>query len=222
MTKSERTPRGREGEARRNDDRILEAALDVLSAEPAAPMSAIGRRAEVGQATLYRRYPSRQALLEEVCRRGLTSIADAAHTATKAADAWTGLTDFLTWYVDSGTLRMGALLGSYEPPDELFELARSANRDMQAVVDRAVSAGAVRPDITGADLTLIATALGALYGLDSERTRQLRHRHLELLLQALARADGDPLPGPAPDAEELELPWREKSRPQRSDSGYPS
>lgn len=214
MTTRERVPRGREGEARRNDGRILEAALDVLSADPTAPMSAVGRHAGVGQATLYRRYPSRQALLEDVCRRGLTRIAEAARAAAEAPDAWTGLTDFLRWYVESGTLRMGTLLGSYDPPAELFELASTANRDIQSVVERAVAAGALRADVTGADLTLAATALGALSGRDAERTRRLRQRHLELLLQALARTDGDPLPGPPPDADELERPWHEANPAQ--------
>lgn len=209
MTTNQRTPRGREREARRNDERVLEAALDVLSADPAAPMSEVARWAGVGQATLYRRYPSRQALLAEVCRHGLTRIADAARTAAETEDAWVGLTGFLEWYVESGTLRMGALLGSYDPPAELFDLASSGNRHMQAVVERAVSAGAVRSDITGADLTLLATQLGALATPDPDRTRELRHRHLTLLLQALALTDAEPLPGPAPHAEELEAPWRE-------------
>jgi AcrR family transcriptional regulator len=210
----QRTPRGREGEARRNDERILEAALDVLSTDPAAPMSAVARWAGVGQATLYRRYPSKHALLVEVCRHGLTRIADAARDAAGAEDAWAGLTRFLEWYVDSGTLQMAALLGSYDPPADLFALASTANRDMQAVVERAVSAGTVRPEVTGADLTLVATQLGSLTAPTAERTRELRHRYLALLLQGLALTDADPLPGPAPDAQELEAPWREAGPPR--------
>lgn len=203
-----RSPRGREAQARRNDERILESALDVLSADPTAPMSAVARCAEVGQATLYRRYPSKQDLLAEVCERGLRCIADAVAEALAASDPWAGLTGFLTWYADSGALRMSSLLGSFAPPAALFELARSSNLAMQELVDRNVAAGALRPDVTGADLTLIATQLSALVGSDRERTSALRRRYGVLALQALALVDAPPLPGPAPDGHELEAPWR--------------
>jgi AcrR family transcriptional regulator len=211
-TAGKRTPRGRELQARRNDARILEAALDVLAGDPAAPMSAVAQRAAVGQATLYRRFPNRHTLLVEICRRGLTRIAEAARRAGEANDPWTGLAGFLEWYADSGTLRLQALLGSYDPPVELFDLASTANGHLQTIVDRAVSAGAVRPDITGADLTLIATQLGSLTAPDPARASELRHRYLALMLQALALTDADRLPGVAPTADELEAPWRDVDR----------
>jgi hypothetical protein len=79
---------------------------------------------------------------------------------------------------------------------------------MQALVDRAVAAGAIRPDVTGADLTYIATQISALDRADPDRTRALRHRYAELALQGLALTDAPELPGPPPDADELEAPWR--------------
>lgn len=208
VTVDEPPPRGREAEARRNDARIVAAALDVFAEDAAATMSAVARRAGVGQASLYRRYPSKETLLTEVCRRGMTTMGDAARAALDDPDPGTALAGFLHWLVDSGTLRLSSLLGSFTPPEQLFMLAREANEALHALVGRAADAGAVRDDITGADLTLIATQIGGLNVGDAERTRALRRRYLTLALQGLALTGTAGLPGPAPDASELEAPWR--------------
>lgn len=204
--------RGRQSEARRNDARIVEAALAVFAADDAAPMSAVARAAGVGQGTLYRRYASKEVLLVEVCRRGLAGIAEAVRAALAAPEPWPALVGFLEWYAGSGTLRMSALLGSFDPPDDLLAQAHQANRDMQRLVERAAATGALRADVTGADLTLLATQLGALTIPDPGRARQLRRRYLALAVQSLALIDAPPLPGPAPDADELEAPWSKDGR----------
>lgn len=206
------TLRGRQAEARRNDAAVHEAALAVFATDPAAPMSAVARAAGVGQGTLYRRYPDKRALLVEVCRRGLTAIADAARNALGSADPGSALAGFLEWYAESGTLRMSALLGAFEPPQDLYTLGSQANQDMHELVARAAATGAIRAGVTGADLTLIATQLGALDSPDPERARELRRRYLTLIWQGLTITDAAPLPGPAPTAGELEAPWRDHAR----------
>lgn len=200
-------PRGRHAEARRNDALVLDAALEVFSRHPAAPMSAVARRAGVGQATLYRRYPAKDVLLVAVAQHALGAIADAAHSALAAPDPWDGVVDFLTWFADSGALRMDGLLGTFTPPQELFELAHRGNVAMQELIDRAIAAGRCRADATGADLTLIATMVSGLNTADPERTSTLRRRYVDLALHALAITDAPALTGPAPDAAELEAPW---------------
>ena len=54
---------GRQAEAARNDQRILEAARAVSLADPGAPVSAVAERAGVGIGGLYRRYRSKEDLL---------------------------------------------------------------------------------------------------------------------------------------------------------------
>jgi AcrR family transcriptional regulator len=217
---SEATPlRGRQAEARRNDERILEAALDVFTGDRRAPMSAVAERAGVGQASLYRRYPSKHALLSRVCERGMTRMREAALAAIGApGDPWDALTGFLRWYLESGTSRLAGLLGAFEPEEHLFELAHETNEAIQALVERTARAGRLREDITGADLTLIVTQISTLDAADAERTAGLRDRYLTLVLQSLALGDAPELPGPAPDAAELEHPWREQQRSSQAGS----
>ncbi len=194
-------PRGREAEARRNDERLLAAALDVYARDPGASMSAVARRAGVGQATLYRRYRNKEELLARVCEDGMERIRDAARAALDpAVDPFDAVAGFLRWYLASGTTQLSSLLGMFSPVEAQFRLARDGNEAVQALVDRAVAAGRMRADVTGADLTVLATRLS---GLDEGRDR-----YLTLFLQALAQVDAPPLPGRAPGAEDLERPWR--------------
>jgi AcrR family transcriptional regulator len=217
---SEPTPlRGRQAEARRNDERILEAALEVFAADQRAPMSAVAERAGVGQASLYRRYPSKHALLSRVCERGMSRVREAALAAIEApGDPWDALAGFLRWYLESGTPRLAGLLGAFAPEEHLFELAHETNEALQALVERTAKAGGLRKDITGADLTLIVTQISTLEATDAERAAALRDRYLTLVLQALALGDAAELPGPRPDAAELDRPWREQQRRSRADS----
>jgi AcrR family transcriptional regulator len=205
--------RGRQAEARRNDERILQAALEVFADDPQAPMSAVTERAGVGQASLYRRYPSKDALLARVCEHEMTRMRDAALAAIRSpGDPWEALAGFLRWYLESGTARLGDLLGSFVPEEHLFDLARETNEAMQALVEQAAAAGRLRGDMTGADLTLIVTQISTVGASSAERAATLRDRYLTLALQGLALPGAPELPGPAPDAAELERPWREHRR----------
>ena len=205
--------RGRQGEARRNDERVLEAALEVLTRDPLAPMSAVAAQAGVGQASLYRRYPSKEALLACVCANGMGRMRDAAQAALETpGEPWAALCGFLHWYLESGTPQLAALLGAFSPDEALFELARETNELIQALVDRTARGGGIRSDVSGGDLTLIVAQLSGLRGGEPERDAALRERFLALVLQGLAQRDAPELPGAAPDAEELERPWREAQR----------
>jgi AcrR family transcriptional regulator len=205
--------RGRQAEARRNDELILDAALEVFAEDPQAPMSAVAERAGVGQASLYRRYSSRETLLARVCHQGMTRMREAALAAARSSgDPYDALAGFLRWYLESGTPRLGDLLGSFVPEEYLFDLARETNGAMQALVERAARAGRLREDVTGADLTLIVTQIVTLASADAERAATLRDRYLTLALQGLALRAAPELPGPPPDAAELEQPWRELQR----------
>jgi AcrR family transcriptional regulator len=65
-------------DAQRNRERILEVALAELTQDPETPLSAIARKAGVGQGTFYRNFPSRDALIIEVFRHEMTQVADSA------------------------------------------------------------------------------------------------------------------------------------------------
>src|SRR4029079_10871088 len=93
---------GRRGQAARNDARILAAARDVFIADPRAPISAVAARAGVGISALYRRWPSKEALLRQLCRDGLLLYLREAEAALgDEGDGWEAFATFLRRIVDA-------------------------------------------------------------------------------------------------------------------------
>src|SRR5262245_38579543 len=88
---------GRQAEASRNDELVLAAARAVLTADPGAAMADIARRAGVGIGTLYRRYPSKEALVLQLCLDGMRQLERVAQTALARAgdDAWEAFAGFM-------------------------------------------------------------------------------------------------------------------------------
>src|SRR5215218_7153279 len=69
---------GRRAQAARNDERILKAAREVFIANPSAPIADVAKSAGVGISALYRRYPSKEDLLRQLCADGLRRYIAAA------------------------------------------------------------------------------------------------------------------------------------------------
>ena len=67
---------GRQAEAARNDQRILDSARAVFVADPGAPITAVARHAGVGISALYTRYGSKEELLRTLCTDGLVIVID--------------------------------------------------------------------------------------------------------------------------------------------------
>jgi AcrR family transcriptional regulator len=151
-------------DALRNRDRLLEAAkLSFAGAGADVSLDEIARRAGVGIGTLYRHFPTREAVVEAVYRREVEQLADAANrlTATlppgEALHAWMRL---FVDYVATKRVIAPALKAMVGGASELYASsgARIANA-MTAMVERARTAGEIRADADPADL------LRALAGL---------------------------------------------------------
>src|SRR3954452_22402880 len=106
---------GRQAEASRNDERVLAAARAVLTADPDASMADIARRAGVGIGTLYRRYPSKQALVLHLCQDGMERLEAVARTALERdGEAW--FAAFMQEGLAAGAGSLGAALaGTFTP-----------------------------------------------------------------------------------------------------------
>src|SRR5262245_5045767 len=96
--------RGRQAQAARNDELILQAAREVFLADPAAPVSAVAERAGVGIGALYHRYASKEDLLRTLCRNGQqTYLAEARRALGSGGDPWEAYTGFLRRIVAANT-----------------------------------------------------------------------------------------------------------------------
>ncbi|MFJ6621309.1 TetR/AcrR family transcriptional regulator [Kitasatospora sp. NPDC091335] len=186
-------------DAERSRRRILDAACEVfLERGPDAPLDAVVRRAGVGPATLYRRFPDREALVRALVIDLLGRLAGAAEEARGAEpDPYLALRRFVHAAAD---LRMGAaivvLLERLVVDEELVAVRRGAVTAVEGLLAAAREAGRLRPDVGMGDLVLLCVRVsrplpGGLAALDADGS--LVHRHLDLALAGLAAApDGPP------------------------------
>ena len=196
---------GRRAQAARNDQRILEAARAVFTADPQAPIASVAERAGVGIAALYRRYRSKDELLQRLAGDGLQRYLAEAETAlADDGDPWEAFARFLHRSLDAGAGSLTVrLAGTFTATQQLKAAGRKAHAATQRLLDRTKTAGALRPDITVGDISLLLEQLQAVRIGDTRRTSQLRHRYLTLLLEALHLPAATPLPGPPPSWEEI-------------------
>lgn len=209
---SQQVPRplsGRQAEAARNDQRIVEAARQVFVANPDAPISAVAERAGVGISALYRRYRSKDDLLARLCADGLAHYtADVERALASGADAWTAFAGFMRRVVEADTHSLTLrLAGTFTPSGHLFEDSARASDLTAELLERVRAAGAIRPDIVVEDLSFIFEQLAAVRVNDPDRTRELRQRYLTLMLDALRMTDAPSLPGSPPRWDEISNRW---------------
>ncbi|WP_456823608.1 TetR/AcrR family transcriptional regulator [Cellulomonas sp. P5_E12] len=199
---------GRRGQAARNDVAILAAARECFTLDPGAPVSAVAQAAGVGISALYRRYPSKEALLARLCLDGLGEFIDIARRASAEADAGEAFAVFVRGIVEADVHALTvSLAGLFHPTDEHRARAADSGRLAHELLTAAQAAGVVRSDVVDEDLPMLWEQLTAVHGADAARTAQLRRRYVEIQLAGLRPVTADPLPEGAPTTAELGARW---------------
>jgi AcrR family transcriptional regulator len=145
-----------------NQERLLEAAVSaVLRQGLNVPMAVIAAEAGVGVGTLYRRFPTREALLDALTERSFLLVLDAAEEAAGADEpALRSLDRFLDRTIAH---REQLVLPLHGGPVELSTTARETRARVHAALDRLLSRGreegTVRPDLSAQDVVLLGAML---------------------------------------------------------------
>lgn len=165
--KASRKPRA---DSLRNREKLLEAATEVFrDGGPGASLDAVAKRAEVGIGTLYRHFPTRDALFAAVYRRDVDRLADMAEALSADAGPMEALRRWLHAAVDVVATKKGMLAAlelEVAGQEDLFAYTSGRMRGAaEALVLRAKKAGAMRPEISSEDLLL------ALIGMCHSRER---------------------------------------------------
>src|SRR6202011_1946607 len=172
----------------RNRERVLEAAKAVFSAGgPDASLEAVAKRAGVGIGTLYRHFPTREALFEAVYRREVEQLSELAEQLKSAAAPVDALRRWLRSNVELVATKKGmiaALALAVQSPSELY--AHSFDRLTKAVgtlLHRAVAAGEIRADISPEDL--LRALIGMCYLHDQPGWQSTVLRLLDIFVDGL-------------------------------------
>ncbi|KAA2235660.1 TetR/AcrR family transcriptional regulator [Salinarimonas soli] len=174
--KSARRPRA---DALRNRERILEAAKAVFSAGgPDASLEAVAREAGVGIGTLYRHFPTREALFEAVYRREVQQLADLADQLKVDAEPCEALRRWLRANVEFVATKKGMVAALALAVDKRSDLtALSFERLTEAVgglLERAAQAGEIRSDIGPEDVLRALIGMCYLHDKPGWQTSVLR------------------------------------------------
>src|SRR5271156_2324101 len=144
-------------DAVRNRERVLAAAKAVFSKGGAdASLEAVAKRAGVGIGTLYRHFPTREALFEAVYRHEVQQLSELAEQLKDETSPVEALRRWLHSDIELVATKKGmsaglplAVRGSSELHADSFERLAKA---VGVLLDRAVAAGGVRSDISPEDL----------------------------------------------------------------------
>jgi AcrR family transcriptional regulator len=191
---------GLRGDARRNRAMILAAARDVFTERgSAAPLEDVARRAGVGVATLYRRFPDRAALVRAVALDISARVTDEAERAlAEEPTAFAALARYAHYALDARIAALiPALLTDLRLDDPEYRAVQQRGAEaLGRIVEAARAAGDLRPDVAAGDVGLLLIRLARpLPQLPADLDRELAHRHLDLVLAGL-RGIGPPLSGP--------------------------
>lgn len=201
-------------DAERNRELILAAAREVYAEQGVeAPLDVVARRAGVGNATVYRRFPDRGALIEAVFHEQLEATAVRGEEARASEDAWQGLVEYLEYIFEGLTRDRGTtdlMTTGIAGIPSLDALAEHHYVTVSGLMSRAQRDGTMREDIVPEDLLFSLAALGRALPATAAVVSGAWRRHLALLFDGL-RAPGPVtrLPAPPFSAEELGAVLRE-------------
>jgi len=176
-------------DAARNRYKILAAAracFDELGVD--VGVEVIAHRAGVGVGTLYRRFPTKEQLIESVVDEVLTEVLEAAEAALADPSPADGFTGYVT--------AVGRL--QYEHAGCVARLWTSAHSDLRDAIEaagrlvlaRAQEAGAVREDLVYEDVVVLFWSQRGVIEATASVSPDAWLRHLELLLTALTPVSG--------------------------------
>ena len=144
-------------DARRNREKLLEAAAELFAAEGTdVSLEAVAKRAGVGIGTLYRHFPTREALIAETYRNEVAHVADGADELLATLPADQAMEEWLERFIAYAAAKRGmgdALKQLAVSREELFPEARRRIGDtIDRLLAAGVEAGTIRPDVTADDV----------------------------------------------------------------------
>jgi AcrR family transcriptional regulator len=198
--------------ARRNHERLVEAAREVFGEQGVeAPLEAIARRAGVGIATLYRHFATREALVEAIFERRVGELVAVADAALGEADGWAAFAGLLerTLELQAGDRVLKEVFLRHPPPAGRVASVREELRGrFEQVLARAQAQGALRADLTFADLALVLWSLGPVMDATATVAPDAWRRHLDLLLDGLRAQAATPVAQPPLTDDDLHAAMR--------------
>ena len=196
-------------DAERNRRRIIEAARELCATRGLeATLNEVAHHANLGVGTVYRRFPTKEALFEAIFEDGVDQLVALAETALEAENSWEGF----SWFVQQMTDLTATDRGLREVA---FSRACCGGRVdagrtrldpvVTKLVERAQRDSYLRPEIRSTDVPLLGLMAGAVSEYSDGLSADLWRRYVAILLQGMRCQPGlDRLPVDALTSDELQ------------------
>ena len=178
----------------------------------------IARRAGVGMGTLYRHFPTKGALADAILEERFAAVTAFAEDALELPDPWDGVVHYLTRVVELQTLDRGFkdLIAARLREEDALAPARARLEPLVArIVERAQAAGALRADVTVADVSVLLWATGRVVECSEPVSPGQWRRFLALALDGLRPVGATPLPEPPLDRRQYRAAITKLAEPRR-------
>ncbi|WP_420032037.1 TetR/AcrR family transcriptional regulator [Streptomyces sp. cg28] len=148
-------------DALKNRELILQVAHDVLAETPDASLNSIAKRAGVGPGTLYRHFPTREALILEVHRQGIERLVAAVDETLAAQPPLEALRDWFTTLTGYVRIKhgLGEALHSAAAQEVISASWPPVSGAVGRLLDACVEAGEVRPGLDPVDVIMLLSCL---------------------------------------------------------------
>jgi len=193
-------------DAQLNRDRILAAAAKLFAERGLnVPLDEIARRAGVGVATLYRRFPTRADLAAAAFERSMSKYTEAVDRALQNPSAGEGFRGLI---FDLGELQArdaglrDLLTTSFPARSTIEQRTGEAIEKLKALIGRAQAEGSVRPDLVVADFVVMLLANSGVLAATGEAAPDAWRRFAAIMADAFMTEARKPLPEP-PDEQQL-------------------
>jgi AcrR family transcriptional regulator len=199
-TRREKRARPLRADAQLNRDRILSAAAELFADRGlGVPLEEIARRAGVGVATLYRRFPTRADLAAAAFERSMskyTEAVDRALTNPSAGDGFRGLIfDLCELQARDAGLR-DLLTTSFPARSTIEKRTAEAIGKLKELIGRAQAEGSIRADLVVADVVVLLLANSGVLAATGEAAPDAWRRFAALMADAFRAETGATLPEP--------------------------
>ena len=199
MTTSSIDTKPMRADARRNRERVLQAARECFGHDGLeAQMDDIAARAGVGVGTVYRHFATKEALVEALAAKYFEGENAIASAALEIDDPWEAFTSFIRNGAELLSQHRALAQISADQPEVMLAAAVAASVQLgffdtiEALIDRAKRAGRLRPDFELEDVPGIMCSLGALQ-INPGKQANWR-RLLEIVIDGLREPAGHELP----------------------------
>jgi AcrR family transcriptional regulator len=194
-------------DAAANRERILDAARRLFADQGLeASMDEIARAAGVGAGTLYRRFPTKEALLDAILGDVVDRFRAFAQEAVEQDDAFAALEIFLerVTRLQQENRAFLDILALRLCDEELAEARARVRLLTEQLIARAQEQGTLRADLAAADLYVVLWELGRVIEKTGAFAPELWRRSLALTLDGLRPAAARPLPQPPPTIAQMD------------------